>query len=339
MTSPSCPPRWEPLILCVGLVCRDITVEVPTYPLEDSKVVSTGYRESLGGNACNVAVALHKLGAEVELVTKILGNQHGVYDELDTLGMFRHGMVVVKKEGHLGLSYIISSEDSRTIVHSRMSEQMMPDEIPIITYHHFWSTTQVSCLYLDGRFPHVAEVYATEAAVTRGVPVVMDVERSDRARLRQLLQLCTGIIVSGHHTLHDVHTTLFTHVRSIFDACPHLEWIVVTMGGDGAELILKQQKEEGTKDSSSRRCIPSHQVDDVVDTTGAGDAFQAGLVYCMCKRRMLSTKEGNNNSFVPTQADLEFATFLAAENCRCLGAQNTLSADDCREAMTKAAIL
>ncbi|KAF4708073.1 hypothetical protein FOZ62_009810, partial [Perkinsus olseni] len=134
------------------------TMGAPYTMCRDSKVVSTGYRESLGGNACNVAVALHKLGAEVELVTKILGTQHGVYDKLDTLGMFKSGMAVVKKEGHLGLSYIISSEDSRTIVHSRMSEQMMPDEIPIITYHHFWSTTQVSCLYLDGRFPHVAEV-------------------------------------------------------------------------------------------------------------------------------------------------------------------------------------
>ncbi|EER19229.1 hypothetical protein Pmar_PMAR028695 [Perkinsus marinus ATCC 50983] len=184
-------PRWEPTILCVGLVCRDITVEVPTYPRPDSK--------------------------------------------------------------------------------------MMPDEIPMMKFQHYWDSTQVSCLYLDGRFPYVAEVYAIEAS-QRKVPIVMDVERADRDKLNELLVLCTGIVVSGYHTLTEVEDTLYGGVN-LFDKCSNLEWMVVTMGKDGAEMILRQ-------DRKKRERIPPHVVDDVVDTTGAGDAFQAGLVYSMCKRRM-----------------------------------------------------
>lgn len=245
-------PRWEPTILCVGLVCRDITVEVPTYPRPDSKVVTTGYREGLGGNACNVAVAIHKLGGEVELVSKILGKK-GIYDELDTLGMFRSGMVVSKEEGHIGLSYVIStsSDNNRTILHSRMSEQMMPDEIPMMKFQHYWDSTQVSCLYLDGRFPYVAEVYAIEAS-QRKVPIVMDVERADRDKLNELLVLCTGIVVSGYHTLTEVEDTLYGGVN-LFDKCSNLEWMVVTMGKDGAEMILRQ-------DRKKRERIPPHVV-------------------------------------------------------------------------------
>ncbi|KAF4659522.1 hypothetical protein FOL47_007530 [Perkinsus chesapeaki] len=162
---------------------------------------------------------------------------------------------------------------------TRMSEQFTADEIPIKPFNDFWSTHKVSCLYLDGRFASVAEVYAREA-VTRGVPVVMDVERSNRDGLIELLAMCTGIIVSGYDTIDNILQT--NNKESLFDISSTLQWMVITLGEKGSVMETR---------GGEKVTVAARKVNDVMDTTGAGDAYQAGLVYSICKR--LINKEDN----------------------------------------------
>ena len=56
------------------------------------------------------------------------------------------------------------------------------------------------------------------------------------------------------------------------------EWVAVKMGERGCYVTDGVQKEE----------IPSNKVN-VVDTTGAGDAFNAGFIYGMLQGKSLTT--------------------------------------------------
>jgi sugar/nucleoside kinase (ribokinase family) len=49
------------VILVVGACALDRLITVPNYPVEDSKIRSTGYQECCGGNAANVAITIQKL--------------------------------------------------------------------------------------------------------------------------------------------------------------------------------------------------------------------------------------------------------------------------------------
>ena len=74
--------------------------------------------------------------------------------------------------------------------------------------------------------------------------------------------------------------------------------VVATLGPDGAVAWDGEQEIH----------VPGFVVP-VVDTTGAGDAFRAGLITAMLDRKLQA-------------ADcLEFANAVAALNCRALGAQ------------------
>ena len=66
-----------PRLLVYGNVCKDLHLIVSKYPEPDSKILSQEVQEALGGNGGNVAMALSKLGASVELVSSFFPDDNG----------------------------------------------------------------------------------------------------------------------------------------------------------------------------------------------------------------------------------------------------------------------
>jgi ribokinase len=80
--------------------------------------------------------------------------------------------------------------------------------------------------------------------------------------------------------------------------------IIITMGKKGAALCTQIQSE----------IIPAINVDEVIDTTGAGDAFSAGFIYGFAQNKSYQFEDVKNN--------VKCGNIIAGNCIQKLGARN-----------------
>lgn len=82
--------------------------------------------------------------------------------------------------------------------------------------------------------------------------------------LRRALRMCSGLVVNASEW--ETLTSLLS--VSLEDVLAIVPWVIITRGADGCHVH--------TRDESLR--LPACPVETIVDPTGAGDAFRAGLL-------------------------------------------------------------
>jgi len=65
-------------------------------------------------------------------------------------------------------------------------------------------------------------------------------------------------------------------IGALLDVAKSAGWVVVTNGSEGSVLYEKGEPWKATK-------VGAVKLDTVIDSTGAGDGFVAGLAYCIYK--------------------------------------------------------
>ncbi|GAH38536.1 unnamed protein product, partial [marine sediment metagenome] len=86
--------------------------------------------------------------------------------------------------------------------------------------------------------------------------------------------------------------------------------LIVTLGERGAFLLTDQESE----------LIPSANVSQVIDTTGAGDAFSAGFIYGFVKNL--------SYAFEDLKQNVKIGNFVAGKCIQELGARNGIPTSD-----------
>lgn len=170
-------------------------------------------------------------------------------------------------------------------------------------------------LVLDGRHGDYALAMA-HAARACGIPVLLDAETADRPCFPALLACAHTIVTSasapflsayGFHpsstSEEDDEDALLKSARGVLAEVSAAQCIVVTRGARGAIALCR------TEDGADvLRCaavpVPAAQL---VDTTGAGDAFVAALACALARR-------------APLPAALRLAAHVSARKCTQLGA-------------------
>jgi sugar/nucleoside kinase (ribokinase family) len=154
---------------------------------------------------------------------------------------------------------------------------------------------------------------ATRIARQRSVPTVVDVDRVSPETLDLLRDIDVIIaaedFLSGYSGSKEPGEALAALSRDL-----HPRAAVVTLGRNGS-LALMDGHEVRT---------PAFRVD-VVDATGAGDAFRAGFVAAWLRAR----------TPLPLRTALEAANACGALNCRARGAQTALPTWDEVETLTR----
>jgi sugar/nucleoside kinase (ribokinase family) len=145
-----------------------------------------------------------------------------------------------------------------------------------------------------------ASVAAATAAKKAGVPVIVDIDRTEPGVDRLLKQVDVLVAAEGFPQAHTGATTLGAAVRKLSGEYG-AAIVVVTLGASGA-LCWDGE----TEVQSAGYVVP------VVDPTGAGDAFRAGFLAAWLY---------GSSSLSDV---LDFANATAALKCRALGAQTGL---------------
>jgi sulfofructose kinase len=282
-------------IICVGHAALDYVYRIEAFPPEPTKVRSFEHIESGGGMAANAAATIARLGGEVELWSRTGGDSAGQRilcflkaDGVDTryVRIFEHARSSTS-------AVIVDQGGERLIIGER--DHAMPMVSSWLPLERIAGAAAVlsDLRWLEGTREAFREARA------RGVPTLLDADLGGGvgALLAEFLSLTDYAIFSG---------PALDIFAPDMDERAQLESVLalgvrhagVTRGADGYTWLSK---------SGSTGHQPGFAAE-VVDTTGAGDAFHGAFAWALADGR-------------PAGECARIAAAVAALKCRKLGAR------------------
>ncbi|EST53299.1 ribokinase [Brevibacillus panacihumi W25] len=285
----------SPHIVVIGSLNMDIVVEANRPPALGETVMGEQIHFIPGGKGANQAVALARLGAKTAMIGTV-GNDSFGEDLLRAMNREGIDVAGVKtvQDGHTGVASIVLAEgDNQIIVVPGANAACLPMDLEAQTA----KIAAADAVLLQLEIPLETVLHAAKTAKSLGKTVVLNPAPA-RPLPDELLQHVDVLIPNESELLilaEEKGQGLEAAMRSLQKKGVRI--VVTTLGAKGAAFLTEE--ESGV--------VPSHQVP-VVDTTGAGDSFNAGFSYALASGK--SVRDA-----------VAFATKVAALAVTRLGAQ------------------
>ncbi len=218
-------------------------------------------RREFGGCAGNIAYGLKMLGGD-PLPMGTVGKDFAPYAEwLDQCGISRTHLKVME-ENYTAQAYITTDMDDNQITAFHPGAMSYSHENAIDAAHDV-VLGMVSPDGRDGMLQHAAQF--AEA----GIPFIFDPGQGmpmfDGEDLLRFIEQATWVTVNDYEAeLLQNRTGLSPH-----EIAERVRALIITLGAKGAHIYVGDQRID----------IPAATPSKVVDPTGCGDAFRAGLLY------------------------------------------------------------
>jgi ketohexokinase len=272
-------------ILAIGIATIDIINQVEHYPAEDEELRTLSQQQVRGGNATNTLVVLSQFGHTCDWTGILVDEPDAeiIKHDLDQAKVsYQHCLHLAT--GKMPTSYIAVSAKtgSRTIIHHR--------DCPELPYSHFKTLdlSHYDWLHFEGR--NIEELTAMLRWVKQQYPTLpcsLEIEKP-RDNIESLFDFADVLMFSQPYAQSKGHETASSLLNSI-----NTEAIATcTWGTSGAWL-----KSQGTLYHS-----PAFPPEQVVDTLGAGDTFNAALINALVSQQ-------------PVNVALDAACHLAGHKC------------------------
>ena len=258
----------------LGSINLDLIVQTQNLPKAGETVTGGVYTALPGGKGANVAIAAKRLGAETEIIAAVGADDYAAQAliNLEAEGVYLDAVKQV--DAHTGLAFITVSEDgeNQIAVASGANAAFLPTHLPKLCSDVLITQFEIPIAVIEAALDGYEGFVAVNAS-----PVINGVET--------ILSRADLIIVNEGEA-------------AAFDLNAHAGLVAVTLGAKGAELRRDGQV--------IAKAMPPKV--NVVDTTGAGDAFAAALTVALAEGQL------------ETEA-LEFACAVGALTTTKLGTQ------------------
>ncbi len=286
-------------ILGIGNVVLDIILSVPHTPNEDEELRASKRAVQVGGNVANSLYVLNQLGHEAAICATIGGDQEA---KQLLSGLKQHQIETQHLQrfiqGRTPTSYITleAQYGHRTIVHYR--------DLPELNFEHFAKIEieDYDWLHFEARnienlkgMLNIAKTFLTHQ------PISIEVEKA-RPGIESLLPQTNLIIFSHHYAKEKGFTDGHALLETMKPQLPHAT-LICTWGTQGVWYCAP---------NSEIQHQPAHIITHPVDTLGAGDTFNAGLIDALLKKHSLPEA-------------IKQASDLAARKCQQSGLDNLLT--------------
>lgn len=269
-----------PRIAVVGSYATGLTMRVKRIPGPGETLLGTGYRVDFGGKGSNQAVGCARLGAHVDFVARIGSDAFGEM----ALGLYRDEGIDVTwitlcAEAPTGVGFIVVEEESghNSIVLDPGANELLT-AMDVAKAESALASASVVLTQLE------IPVEAAEAALARGRKAGA-ITILNPAPVRPLPASVLGLV--------DILTPNEKEARILAgraaDASIDPEVVAQELIQQGAKQIVMTLGERGAMliSGTSSKHFPSVSVE-AVDTTGAGDAFNAGLATALAQGTRLA---------------------------------------------------
>lgn len=294
-----------PEITVVGTLTFDlIGTFAGSFP-SDSRTVTLKELTSLhGGRGGNAAVLVKAMGCDVELIsgvgTDFLGTEYET--RLSRLGIESTGLLCSTRATTTQVTIMDNGHDSRVYVHQRRDTGYEEE-------FEQWTATMArishrKVLYCTSEIPRVN--LAALSSPARDIAVFSpghDIALYSKKMLAECLECCDILAVNAHEA--KVVEDTLGYQASELPGKYSLRAAIITKNVDGSECHSGGSSFE----------IPACPAESVVDTSGAGDAFIAGLLYSLSCGRSLRWAMG-------------FAASLASFIVEAVGCQTNIPTRD-----------
>ncbi|XP_046711246.1 ketohexokinase isoform X1 [Silurus meridionalis] len=265
-------------ILCVGLVCLDIINVVDQFPEEDTDTRCVSQRWQRGGNASNSCTVLSLLGAPCAFMGSLAAGPIADYI-LNDFKLFHIDVSLVTEHAQCSCpaSVVISNQTSgtRTILH-------MNRNLPDVCADDFskLDLRQYKWIHFEGRnadeqvkmIEQVKSFNATQEEKNR-ITVSVEIEKT-RPSLYQLFPHGDVVFVSKDVAMHFGFDSAASAVKGFYGRVK-----------DGAVLICAWAEKGADAKGPDGTVLHSEAFppEKLVDTLGAGDTFNASVIYSLSR--------------------------------------------------------
>lgn len=262
-----------------GSFVVDLMARAPHLPTPGETVRGSLFKQGAGGKGFNQGIAAHKAGGEVVMITKV-GNDSlakVAYEAMDAVGLSKEH-VFVNEEVATGTALVCVGEDS-----GQNQIIIVPGACNTITEEDLAEVRKLiessTYVLLQLEVNQDANERVARMAKEKGVRVIINTAP---------YQPMEDEFLKGAYlvTPNEVEAEEFTGIAvkdlesadraaAVFFA-KGVENVLITLGSRGVYLATKDRSE----------IIPGFRVD-AIDTTGAGDAFNGGLLAALSEGKEL----------------------------------------------------
>ncbi|TFG25137.1 MAG: carbohydrate kinase family protein [Promethearchaeota archaeon] len=298
-------------VICIGAALVDMVAQVERHPLDDDEVFVSDLQLLSGGAAANTAYACAKIGLSSAFLGKLGTNDIFGIKIMEDFNKVKVNTTLIKysKDYGTGSAYVaINIEgDRRIYAHSGAANYLSKEDV----IEQEIKTSKI--IFLSSLKNLEPFIEAAKLGKKNGIPVILNpgmlIIDQGLDNILELLKNIDIFILS-----HREFTTLL-HIKEKLEEKKlrekanvllsyGIKALIITMGEKGAFLISNNNSE----------LIPSMKIEDVIDTTGAGDAFSAGFIYGFAKNL--------NFEFSNLKTNVKLGNFVAGKCVQQLGARN-----------------
>lgn len=255
-------------IIGLGEVVVDWVARIPHYPKPDEKIDAISENHFSGGVTANFLVAIARLGGICGFMGAVGDDDYGRFLLDDFLAEnVDMSMTIIKEDKTTPVNFIMVVEGEKSIIQSPMMQitRLLPEDLKE-SYISNAKVLHTTLIHQD-----VAE-QAINIAKRNKVKISIDLESQIALRGWRKLQnalLQADVIIpnkEGAKTITGCSTPELAAKSLIKKGIP---LIIITLGKEGCLVTTK----------SFQKIIPAYKIDNIVDTTGAGDTFNGAFSF------------------------------------------------------------
>ena len=267
-------------ILVIGSYIVALVMETNRLPIQGETLAGKNFREVHGGKGSNQAVQAARLGAKVTMLSKVGNDQYGKsFLQLCDQEKINSKHVFTDKKLPTATGFIICSENGHNMITIDMAalNNISENNIDSVLANINESTT----VLIQFEMPLKMVLYAARQSKKKGATTIVNpapaqnLGESDLSFIDYLTpneheaRVCSGLDPNSKISDEDAAKKLLEL------GCKN---VILTLGEKGCLWVNKDRTEK----------IPAFKLSQVVDSTGAGDAFNAGFATALSEKKSIT---------------------------------------------------
>ncbi|WP_454784460.1 carbohydrate kinase family protein [Legionella sp. WA2024007413] len=260
-------------IICIGGITIDRKL-TSTHQLQLGTSNPVSSISSFGGVAHNVAKNLSLLTNNVHIYGVVGQDNDGLHAiaHLKSMGVGIQNILTIHNKSTAHYDVILDKEGELVLA---LADMEIFDHVPFDQFTSSWCEwNNEEIVFLDTNLPHVIIEYAIQIARTQNIKLCIDPVSVSKAR--KLPPLLENIFLLKPDRF-EAEALTQTHIHSVSDCIKAGQILldkgvrncIISLGKSGYVIVNETVKKH----------VPAFFIDPIVDVSGAGDAFIAGILY------------------------------------------------------------
>jgi ribokinase len=282
-------------VICLGAALVDMVAQVERHPLDDDEVFVSDLKLLSGGAAANTAYSCAKIGLSSAFLGKLGKNDVFGAKIIEDFNEVNVNTTLIKysKQYGTGSAYVALNKegDRRIYAHSGAANYLSKEDV-------IEKELKASKIIFLSSLKNIEPfIEAAKIGEKNNITVILNpgmlIIDQGLENISELLKKIDILILSQREfrTLLNLKDRLDDEI--IRDKAKILleygmKTLIITMGDKGAFLLTNKKSE----------LIPAMKIEQVTDTTGAGDAFSAGFIYGFAQNLSFEFKDLKKNVII-----------------------------------------